>query len=72
MLTHNTHYPSSKKFIIRYFRDSGIFYLTSNRRLTRYQSSAKKFDSIEEANSFAPFDLSSGLADVVQSYEMGV
>ena len=72
MLTHNTHYPTSKKFVIRYFKDWGIFFLTSNRRLTPYQSSAKKFDSFDSAKAFAPFDISSGIADVVQPYEMGV
>lgn len=68
MLTHNTHYATSKKFVIRYFKDSGIFFLTSNRRLTRYQSSAKKFDLIDAAKFFASVDISSGLADVVQPY----
>lgn len=45
--------PTKSVFIVRYWKDSGIFFLTSNRRLTRFQSSAKKFSSIDSAKAFA-------------------
>ena len=64
--------PTKEFFIIRYYKNSGIFFLSSNRRLTRYQYLAKRFPSIDSAKAFAFFDVNSGHADVVKPYEMGV
>lgn len=65
MLTHNTHYASNERFLVRYFNNGYVSYITSNRRLSLDQSKAKVFDNFFQAERFCYRDIESGKAEVV-------
>lgn len=64
MLTHNTHYATTDRFVVRYCRKV-VQYITPNRRLTLDQSKAKVFDDFFKAERFCWLDINSGCAEIV-------
>lgn len=64
MYTHNTHYSTNERFVVRYNRNF-FQYITQNRRLTFDQSKAKVFDNYFQAERFCWNDINSGRAEVV-------
>ena len=65
MLTHNTHYATNDRFVVRYYRKV-VQYITPNRRLTLDQSKAKVFDNYFQAERFCWCDINSGRAEFVK------